>query len=127
MLWVDEVAVPAPLALSICVLAALGFSEVSDRAVLDVDRVPVVVLASHRPQYALSLFLCGELDVEIADHVLSDVVSHDHVKDLSLLAELEEYFLKELFEVVRRLDQLFLRRLDPLCKGNGRSRVRIYV
>lgn len=127
MLRMDEVAVASALALALGVLTALGLPEVSDRAVLDVDGIAVVVLASHGPQHALSLLLCRELDVQIANHVLSNVVGHDHVQNLSLLAELEEDLLEELLEVVCSLDELLLRCLYSFRKGNRSSRIRIDV
>jgi hypothetical protein len=59
----DEVAVASALALAFRILTALGLSEVGHRAVLDLNGIAVVVLASHGPQHALSLLFGGELDV----------------------------------------------------------------
>jgi hypothetical protein len=59
--------------------------------------------------------------------VLADVVGHDHVQDLPLLAELEEDLLEELLEVVGCLDELLLWCLNSLSKRNCSPRVRIYV
>lgn len=104
MLRVDEIAIAAALALALGVLAALGLPEISDGAVLHLDGILVVVSASHGPERALRLLLGCELHVEVAYHVLSDVVGHYHVQDLALLAELEENFLEELFKMVGGLD-----------------------
>lgn len=127
VLRMDEVAVAATLALPLRVLTALGFPEVGDWTVLDLDRIAIVVLPGHGPEYSFCLFLGGELDVEVADHVLSDVVCNDHVQDLTLLAEFEEDFFEKLFKVMGSLDELLLWSLNTLRKGYSCSRIRINV
>lgn len=79
MLWVDEIAVASSLALTLSVLPALGLAEIGDWTVFHLYGVLVVVLAGHGAEDGFGLLLSGEFDIEVANHVLSNIVCYDHV------------------------------------------------
>ena len=60
------------------VLATLCFSEISDRREFCGDHFTSVISAVHAFHRAFSLVLILELYVDIANHVIADVVSNDH-------------------------------------------------
>jgi hypothetical protein len=97
---VDEVAVATPLAFSFTVLAALGFPKITDRTILDSNLVVVIKLAILVSEASLGLLLSRKLNVNIAYHVFTDVVHNHDVKDLPILAKLDEDLLEEFFEMV---------------------------
>jgi len=119
MLRMDEIAVAASLALTLSVLAALGLPEVRDWAVFHLYGVLVVVLAGHGAEDGFGLLLGGEFNIEVTDHMLSDVVCHDHVENFSLLGILDKHFLKEFFKVMCSFTELFLGSLDALGEGDS--------
>lgn len=125
MFWVDEVAVASSFALSVGVLAALGLAEVRDGAVLDLNGDEVVALTRHLLQGLLGLIFRGILDIEVTNHVLADIIRHNHVEYLAKFAELEEHFLEEFFEVESSLNKFLLRRFYSFSKCN--SCLRIFV
>ena len=74
---VDEVAEASSVALALVVLPALGLPEVGDGAVFNHYLLLIVELALHRHEALLSLLLGREFNVDVAQHVLANVVS-DH-------------------------------------------------
>ena len=125
MLGMDEIAVASSFALTLGVLPALGLAEIRDWTVFYLYGVLVVVLAGHGAEDGFSLLFGGELNIEVANHMLSNVVCYDHVEDFSLLGILDKYFLKEFFKVMCCFPELFLRSLDALGEGNGCPRIGI--
>lgn len=103
VLGMDEVAVPASLALALVVLPALGLSEVSYGTVLDSYLAVVIIFSIFGAVAGFGLLLGGVLDVDVPQHVLADVVRHHDVQNLSEPAEFDEDFLVEIFEVASGL------------------------
>lgn len=114
----NEVAVATSFALALAVLAALSFSEVGDRTVLYSNLVVIIILSILVSEAAFRLVLGGKLDVDVSNHVFSDVVNHHDVSDLSIPAEFVEYLLVELFEVLSCLEQFILANLKSICEGD---------
>ena len=125
VLRVDEVAVATAVTCSFAVLAALGFAEVCDGRILDLNDLAFVELAEHGGQARLSLLLARVLEVEISEQVLADVVGDDHIDDLAVAREFFEHFLEEVLEMQSGLTQVFLRHLESLSEGDGSGRVLI--
>jgi hypothetical protein len=62
------------------------------------------------------LILSLVLDVDIAYHVVSNVISDHYFIDLSVLGQLCEYLLIEILEVVNSFDQGLLRNIQSVSK-----------
>ena len=105
------------------VLTALGFTEVSHRTKFSTDCSIVVELSIFVSETSLCLLLSSKFNVHITHHVLANVVSHQHVLDFTVLAQLHKHFFVEVFEVPCCLEQLLLRHLQPICECNGSARV----
>jgi hypothetical protein len=117
-LWMDEVAIATPLARALMVLPALRLSKVCHRGILDHNLIHVVEFPIESFEAILSLLLSGELDIHISHHVFSDIVRDDKVQDLSVVAELSEYFFIEIFEMHCGLDKLLRRDLEPISESD---------
>ena len=79
MLWMNEIAVASSLTLAIVVLSTLSFPEVRNGAIFSMNLAHVVVFAIHGFKAFFSLLLLCELYVNVAHHVLSDVICYNHV------------------------------------------------
>ena len=64
---------------SFIVLSALALSEVSNWRVLAHDHSACVISAIKAIECSLCLFLSHELDINISDHVVTDVVGHNYL------------------------------------------------
>lgn len=73
-LRVDEVTVTTTLTSAFVVLPTLGFPKISDRRVLDSNLLHIVEFPVQSPEAALCLLFGGILDVDVAHHMLSDIV-----------------------------------------------------
>ena len=105
------------------ILAALCLTEISDGTVLNNYLIHVVKLAIESLVASLSLFLWSKLDIDIAHHVLSDVVRDYKVKDLPVVTEFSEDLLVKAFEMQSCLNQFLGWYLEAIGKGDGRSMV----
>lgn len=125
MLGVNEVAVATAFALSFTVLATLSLSEVGDRTVLNSNLIVIIILAIFVLEAVFGLFFRGELDVNVSNHVFSDVVDDHDVGYLSVAAELVEYFLVEFFEVLSCFKEFVLRNLESISESYSSHGVRV--
>lgn len=86
------------------ILPAAGLSEVGDGRQLGMHSLPVepaVIEFGHSP---LCILLPAELNVDVAHEVVSEVVTHIHFFNLSvLLLQFREYLLKEVIVVFLHL------------------------
>lgn len=86
------------------ILPAAGLSEVGDGRQLGMHSLPVepaVIEFGHSP---LCILLPAELNVDVAHEVVSEVVTHIHFFNLSvLLLQFREYLLKEVIIVFLHL------------------------
>lgn len=113
------------VALAFIVLSALAFSEVSNWGVLAHNHSSSVISSVESIEGTLCLFLSDELDVDISDHVVSDVVHHDHFLQLAELGQFHKHFLIEVLKVVHCLNQCFLWHIQPICKCHCSRRILI--
>lgn len=106
-----EVAERALVASSQLVLPAAGFAEVRHGRELRVDGLAVEPSVDVQIGDGLvRARLVHELDVDVADHVLANVVAHVHLLDLSVLAvQLGEDLLEEGIKVLLLLRVLLAR------------------
>ena len=123
----DEVAVAASVAHSFVVLAAFGFSEVGHGTVLGVDLDVVEVLPYLFFIAERGLLLSSKLDVQVAHHMVSNIVCHQHVQNLSVFTKLDKYFFKKVFEMLRSLKKFFLWYLQSIGERDGGSWVLIQL
>ena len=126
-LGVHEVAEAASLTRALLILATLSFSKVSDGRVLGHDHASTVVASIHALHSGLSLGFVSELDIDVANHVITDVVSDDHLFHLAKLCHLHVDFLVEALKVLDSLDQVLLRHVPAISKGDCRVRVLVHV
>lgn len=95
---VHVVAVASALAAAVDVLLALGVEEVGDRGEDSTDLLALEEAAIDVVEGVLGVLLVAVLDVDVAHDVVAQVVHHDHVLDLAVLAHLAEDLLEELFK-----------------------------
>jgi len=92
------------ITLSFVVLATFCFSEVSYRAVFTMDLYVVVVFPILVFETCFCSVFRSKLDVNIAHHMLTDIVCHEHVKDFTVSAELYIDLFVEVFKVFGSLE-----------------------
>ena len=95
----DEVAVAASVAGAFVVLATFRLSKVSNRAVFSMHLLVIVVLSTLILKTRLRLLFSCKFDVYVAHHVVADVVDHQHIQYLPILAKFDKYFFEKVFEV----------------------------
>lgn len=123
MLRVHEVAVSPSVACALVVLTALRLPEICDRRVLSDDDLASVVPTIEPAHGRLSLIFSLVLNVNIANHVLADVISYHYLVELPEASKLHEYLFIEVFEVVHSLNQVLLRHIKPICEGHSCWRI----
>lgn len=87
---------PSPVAGAFVELPAPGFSEVGDRRELGLDQLPGIVSPGQILQRPLRVLLAVILYVKVSDHVIRDVVHHNHVLDLAKISHLVEHLAVEI-------------------------------
>lgn len=105
-LQVHEVAEPSSGALPHLVLTAAGFTEVSHRSELSVDWSsvePAVVQVTHR---LVGILLSAELDIDVANQVITQVVADVHLLNFSILLHFNKDFFEEI--IIMLLDLKFV-------------------
>lgn len=127
MFGMHKIAVASSIALTFTILATLGLSKVCDGRELCADYTFGVVTAVKAFHCSTTLLFILKLDIDIPYHVVSDVVSHNHLLNLPIFAQFHEYFFIEVLEVVHRLHEGLLLHLVTICKSNGRGRVLVDV
>ena len=125
-LRVHKVAETSALARPLLILTTFGLSEVSHGGILRHDHPPAVVSSIHAFHSLLCLLLVMVLHVEVADHVVTDVVSDDHLFDLAKLRHLHKHFLVEGLEVLDSLDEVLLWDVSTVGEGDRRIWVLIH-
>jgi hypothetical protein len=123
VLRVHEIAVAAAIACALIVLSALGLTEICDGRELSHDDLASVVPAEEPLHGCHRLVLALILDIDVADHVLADVVRDHHLLELPELGKLGEHFFIKVLEMVDRLDQTLLRHIQTIGKGDRRRGV----
>lgn len=96
---VDEVTVPTSLARAFVELATTCVREISDGAVFGRHDTPGVVASGHGLQTSLGLLFLVILDVDVAEHVITQILYCVQLLNLTKLLELFQQFLKELLEM----------------------------
>jgi hypothetical protein len=114
---VHVVAVASALAAAVDVLLALGVEEVGDWGEDRADLLAVPEPAVDVLERVFGVVLVAVLDVDVAHDVVAQVVHHDHVLDLAVLAHLLEDLLEELLELVERL--LSVLGSDDVARNDG--------
>ena len=99
MLWMNEIAVATSVAGAFMILSAFCLAKICDGAILDDYLVQIVVFSVHGCIAFFGFLFGRKLDVDVAHHVLSDVIGNDEVEDFSKLAELLKYLLEKVFEM----------------------------
>lgn len=97
---VHEVAISAAVAAVLLKLPTRGLAEVGDRGEVGDDGAGVVEPSVERLEGLGGLVLLAELDVDIADHVVGEIVADIEALDLAELCELREDVLVEVLEVL---------------------------
>ena len=119
MLWVHKVTESSTLACALFILTALGFSKVSHRRVLGHDHTATVVASVHAFHSCLSLLLISKFDIDVANHVVSNVVSHNHLVHLAKLSHLHKDFFVEGLEVLDCLHEVLFGHITAVGVCNG--------
>jgi hypothetical protein len=127
VLRVHEVTVATSVALALIVLTALCLPEVGDGRVLCNDDFSSVVTTMETPHGGLGLLLRLVLDIDIANHVLADVVSDHDLVELTVLCQFAKDLFIEVFKVVDCLDQVLLGDVESVSKGHRRWRIIVQV
>ena len=122
-----KVAESTTLAGTFLVLAALGFPKISDWRVLSHDHPVAVVAPVHTLHAGLCLGLVLVFEVDVADHMVTDVVRNDHLFDLAELGHLHEHLLVVALEVLNRINQVLLRHVATVSEGDRRVRILVHV
>lgn len=97
---VHEVAIPATVAAVLLKLPTRGLAEVGDGGEVGDDGAGVVESSVERVESLGGLVLLAKLDVDVADHVVGEIVADIEALDLTELCELREYVLIEVLEVL---------------------------
>merc|ERR1719409_1118150 len=108
---VHEVAVAAPRAHGLVVLAAARLAEVRHGRELADERPARVEAAEERLERRVRVLLVGELAVDVADHVVAQVLADVELLDLAVAGELVVDLLVELVELLLDLLRVELRRV----------------
>merc|ERR1719409_2218181 len=123
---VHEVAVAAAHADGLVVLAAARLAEVRHGRELADERPARVEAAEERLERRVRVLLVGELAVDVADHVVAQVLADVELLDLAVAGELVVDLLVELVELLLDLLRVELRRV-PARGGDLRRRVLVHV
>jgi len=91
---VDEVTVPTSLARAFVELATTCVREISDGAVFGRHDTPGVVASGHGLQTSLGLLFLVILDVDVAEHVITQILYCVQLLNLTKLLELFQQFLR---------------------------------
>ena len=94
-----EVAVPTTVATVFLILPASRFSKISDRREVGNNRSTRVESSLKCTQSCFSLLFLLEVDIDIAHHVISQIVTDIEAFNLPKLGELLEYVLIEIFKM----------------------------
>lgn len=97
---VHEVAIPAAVTAVLLKLPTRGLAEVGDGREISDDGAGVVEPSVERVKGLGGLVLLAELDVDVADHVVGEIVADIEALDLTELCELREDVLVEVLEVL---------------------------
>ena len=122
-----KIAEATSLASALFVLAALRFAEVCNWRVLSHDHSVAVVAAVHAFHRSLSLGLILILEVDIADHVVANIVRNHHFINLAKLGHLHEHFLIESLKVLDRFDQILFWHVTSVRKSDRCVRILVHV
>ena len=137
-----EVAVPATRALPVLVLSAStrercrsklpSLAEIGDGRVLHSQRASSEVASREALQRLLGVLLILELHVDVAQHMLADIVAHVELLDRSIGGgEFVEDFLVELVEFALLRSSTQTKLYDHLLVADGisghRSHLRVVV
>jgi len=124
---VHEVAEAAALARPLLILAALGLAEVRDWRVLGHNHAIAVVAPVHAFHRGLCLGLVLVLQVNVADHVVANVVRDHHFVDLTELSHLHKDLLVETLEVLDGVHQVLLWDVAAVSEGDRRVWVLVHM
>lgn len=122
-----KVAEASTFAGAFLVLAALGLTEVCHRRVLGHDHATAVVAPVHTFHGRFCLDLVCKLDVNVAYHVVTDIVCDDHLLHLAKLGHFHEDFLVEALKMLDCLYEVLLGHVPPVRKSNRSVRVLVHV
>lgn len=89
------IAISSSFAAAVDVLLALSVEEVCDWRVNGTDLLAVEEPSIDVLESVLGVLLITVLDVDVADNVIAEVIHHDHILNLAVLAHLLEDFFEE--------------------------------
>jgi hypothetical protein len=127
VLRVHEIAVATAIAGPLIVLSALGLAEICDGRELGHYDLASIVPAEESLHGRHRLILALILDIDIANHVLADVISDHHLLQFTKLGKLGEYLFIKVFKVVDGLHETLLRHIQTIGKSNSRRWIIIEV
>mmetsp|Transcript_59491 Transcript_59491/g.166144 ORF Transcript_59491/g.166144 Transcript_59491/m.166144 type:complete len:294 (+) Transcript_59491:772-1653(+) len=99
VLHMNKLAISSSRAKRFMECAAPGFPKITDDCQLRQYEVPLVVTASKPVQSPFRITFRVILHIDVADHVVRDVVHHDHVFDLAIVCQLHKDLLVEFLDV----------------------------
>ena len=79
MLWMNKVTIASSFALTFIVLSALSLPEVCDWAIFNMYLNHIVEFSIHSFETFFGLLLLSKFYVNIAHHMLANIISHDYV------------------------------------------------
>lgn len=100
------------------ILSALAFSKVSHRRILSHYDSSSIESAIKPVEGCLGLFLSDKLGINVAYHMITDVISDNEVLNLSKLCKLHEDLLEEIFKVVDCFNQGILWNIQAVCESD---------
>lgn len=99
-LHMHVVAVTSSLAAAVNILLALGVKKVSHWGKNSANLLAVEKPSVHVLESVLGVFLIAVFDIHVAHYVITQVIHHDHILNLSVLTHLFEDFLEEGFKSI---------------------------
>jgi hypothetical protein len=104
VLRMHEIAITSSIACSFVVLTAFGFPEISHGRIFRDDDFACIVPAVESTHSGLCLIFSDILNVNIADHMFSNIVSDDNFFKLAEFSKLHENLLIKVLKMIDCLD-----------------------
>ena len=95
-----EVAKTTSFACAFVILTTFCLSEVCHRRELSCNHFTSIVSTVHVFHGCICLIFVLEFHVDIANHVITDVVSYNHLVELTILRQLHVNFFVEILKVL---------------------------
>mmetsp|Transcript_56253 Transcript_56253/g.105463 ORF Transcript_56253/g.105463 Transcript_56253/m.105463 type:complete len:301 (+) Transcript_56253:41-943(+) len=119
VLDVHEIAVGSSIASGLVKRSAARLSEIGDRGVLGLNQLAAVETACQLHEGSLSILFVVVLHIDIADHVVAQIIHHDQVLNLAVVCQLQEHLHVEGLQV--RLRPVIHVVIPGLIVGQGQA------